>query len=115
MDTGVYPAVNQIELNVNSFRVDRVKYCQSKGIHVQGYSPLGKGEVDNKILNQIAAETGMDQMEIAISYLTSQNISIVNKSSKLERIQENLKACEIILPKQFIDRLYMANKSEPSY
>lgn len=119
--TGVYPAMNQIELSANNFREDRVVYNKSKDIAVQAWSPMGDLEenLNNKTLLSISKKHKTDVPSILIAFLASQNIEVVVKSSSPERVIANKKALKIKLTKQEIERIRKLNtykiKASESY
>lgn len=109
--TGVKPAINQIELSVNNFREDRVFYNLKEKIEIQAWSPMGdlKSNLKNSLLLKIAQKYKVDIPTILISYISSQNISLIVKSQSPERTINNAKALKIKLTKEEISQIKELN------
>lgn len=109
--TGVYPAINQIELSVNNFREDRVVYNRSKNIEIQAWSPMGdlQANLQNPILKNMAKKYNTDVASILISYLASQGIGLIVKTQNPERVIKNKEAFKLKLSQSDILELKKLN------
>ena len=89
--TNVVPEINQIEMSVTNFRDDRLHYLQKHQIEPQGWSPMGKDIkriLNNDIVVKLASKYNVSAATIAISYLTSQGIVPILKSTTKSHIFE---------------------------
>lgn len=85
------PSVNQIELHPWQQKLEIVKYCRANEITVMGYSPLVKGQrFDDKTLNQIAKKYKKTTAQILIRWSVQHGYITIPKSSKPQRIVENM-------------------------
>lgn len=92
------PAVNQVELNPAWQQKKLIEFCKEKGIHVTAYSPLGgqsrtskiNAVLQSEILKEIAEARGKSVAQISLRWIFEQGASMVAKSMKKERLQENL-------------------------
>lgn len=67
----VTPAVNQIENHPSLPQQEIVDYCQSKGIHITAYSPLGSSGspmLKEKSILEVAEKKGVAPASILLSY-----------------------------------------------
>ncbi|KAJ5660354.1 NADP-dependent oxidoreductase domain-containing protein [Penicillium longicatenatum] len=93
----VVPAANQIEAHPYLQQTDLLKFCQSKGIIVEAYSPLGNNQtgeprtVDDPLVAQVAKETGMDPGPLLASWGVQRGTVVLSKSVTPSRIEANLK------------------------
>lgn len=100
-DTGVTPSVNQIERHPLCQQTELIKFCNSKGIHVTAYSPLGNnlvGEqkiVDYPEVKAIAQQHGVDPAQVLIAWGARGGISVIPKSVTPSRIESNFKEIEL--------------------
>lgn len=93
------PAVNQIELHPFNQQDNLIEYLTQKGIHVTAYSPLGRlGAVEgapsianSPVLQKIAAKHKKTIPQIVIKWGISRtnNISLIPKTTKNSRLEEN--------------------------
>ncbi len=86
----VIPALNQIEYhplwNQDSLR----RYCQKNGIVVQAYAPLARGAYMKKdVLTKIAERHFRSVSQIGLRWLLQKGISVIPKTSQLDRLLEN--------------------------
>ncbi len=90
MESSTVPAVNQVEFSPYLYQRDLLEFCRSKDIQLEGYSPLGKGEIlSAPELVFLAQEYSKTTAQILIRWALQHNIVTIPKSSNKNRIQEN--------------------------
>lgn len=98
-ETGVRPAVNQIELHPWFPQEDAVAYHRERGIIVEAWSPLGRGNgvADDPAIGRIAAEHGVTPGEIVLAWHAARGVVSTPRSADPERQRRNLAASQIAL------------------
>lgn len=100
----VAPHVNQIEIHPFLPNTELVKYCFSKNIMPQAYSPLGSqnqvpttGErvSENKTLNDIATKGGNTLAQVLIAWGLRRGYVVLPKSGNPARMESNFKSIEL--------------------
>ncbi|XP_021940366.1 aldose reductase-like isoform X2 [Zootermopsis nevadensis] len=97
----VKPANLQIECNPYLTQKKLINFCQSRGIEVTAYSPMGSPDspylkagmprlLEDPGLHQVAHRVGKSVGQVVLRYLVQQGISAVPKSVTKSRIQENI-------------------------
>lgn len=89
----VMPMVNQIEVNPFYQRFDEVEKLTGQGIAVQAWAAFAEGKNDifnNPVLVQIAQKYGKTPAQVITRWLVQRGIVALVKSSRIERMQENL-------------------------
>ncbi|KAF8303386.1 Aldo/keto reductase [Clavulina sp. PMI_390] len=95
--TGIKPAVNQIEIHPYFSQPGLVEYCQSEGIHVMAYLPMGgRPSVARLLADPVIKELtekypGTTPANIVLNWGVGRGYSVIPKSVKQERISSNLK------------------------
>ena len=90
-ETGVAPAVDQIQLSPALPRAEIRAYLAEQGIATQGWSPLGRpeGVPDAPIVAALAAKYGRTPAQIILRWHVQQGISAIPKSADPRRQREN--------------------------
>ncbi|MEO0969844.1 MAG: aldo/keto reductase [Cyanobacteria bacterium J06639_18] len=104
-ESGVVPAVNQVELHPYNPQEELFAYCSDKEIHLTAYSPLGSGDrpeflrhkgespvLENEVVKVTAAEEGLTPAQLLIAWAIDRGTSVIPKSANPGRIAENLAA-----------------------
>ena len=88
--SAVVPAVNQIEFSPYLYLQEELQHCREKGIQLQGYSPVARGAKfkDSKLV-QLAEKYGKSPAQMMIRWQLEHGVSVIPKSSNLQRLQEN--------------------------
>lgn len=88
--SSVVPSVNQIEFNPYLNLKELQEYCSTKGIQVESYSPLTKGQrlSDPKLL-RLAEKYHKTPAQVLIRWVLEKEMIVIPKSSRRERIVEN--------------------------
>jgi len=89
----IMPQVNQIEINPFHQRQAQVEALQAEGIIVEAWAPFAEGKNDifhNPVLMQIGAQYGKTVAQVILRWLVERNIVALAKSTKPERMAENL-------------------------
>jgi 2,5-diketo-D-gluconate reductase A len=97
-ETGVVPAVNQIELHPCFQQTDLRAFHVSQGIVTQSWSPLGQGRLLRQPeIARIAARHGKTPAQVIVRWHIDCGLSAIPKSSRPERIEENFEVFDFRL------------------
>ncbi|MFJ5957646.1 aldo/keto reductase [Paenarthrobacter sp. NPDC092416] len=98
-ETGVVPAINQVELHPFFNQADLRGFNASKGILTQAWSPLGQGGelLENATVAGIAAKHNATPAQVVIAWHLAIGNVVIPKSVTESRIQENFAALNVTL------------------
>ncbi|MFV0429173.1 MAG: aldo/keto reductase [Arachnia sp.] len=89
-ETGVRPAVNQIELHPTFQAHDLINQTTDLGIVVESWSPLGQAkDLDNPTIASIAADLGVTPAQVIIRWHLDRGFVVIPKSADPGRIRAN--------------------------
>lgn len=93
-DCSVIPAVNQVELHPCLPQEDLKAFCDSKGITVTAYSPLGQFQTvlhSDPTIRSIAAKHGLEaNAQIVLSWAVQRGIAVIPRSENIDRMKANI-------------------------
>ena len=97
-ETGVAPAVNQIELHPRFQQKALRAFHDEHGIRTKSWSPLGRGSLlgDPAIVG-IAAKHGKTPAQVVIRWHLDSGLIVIPKTVRLERMKENIGALDFRL------------------
>jgi diketogulonate reductase-like aldo/keto reductase len=82
---------NQIELHPFLDQSKVIEACRRHGMAVVAYSPIARGQVKgNKVLAHIGKAHGKTAAQVSLRYLVQQGIVVIPRTSRRERLAENL-------------------------
>ena len=96
----VMPQANQIEINPFQQKNEAVVALQAEGIAVEAWAPFAEGKNDifhNPVLSKIGAKYGKSVAQVITRWLVERGIIVLAKSTKPERIAENLNVFDFAL------------------
>jgi diketogulonate reductase-like aldo/keto reductase len=94
----VVPAVNQIELHPTFQQRELAAKCRSHGIAVEAYSPLGQGrDLNSGTVLALASKYDATPAQIVLAWHLGRGNVVIPKSTRKERIRENLASAAIQL------------------
>ncbi|MDR0810677.1 MAG: aldo/keto reductase [Paludibacter sp.] len=104
-DTGITPAMNQVEVHPYFKQNDLLAYCKAKNILVTAYSPLGSSRLlkrgtplyDEPILVEIAEKHSATPSQVMLAWGIERGYAVIPKSTNRERIIENFGALNVEL------------------
>ena len=98
-ETGVVPAINQIELHPFFNQAELREFHASKGILTQAWSPLGQGGelLESAVIGQIAAKHNATPAQVVIAWHLAVGNVVIPKSVTESRIRENYAALDVSL------------------
>ena len=98
-ETGVRPAVNQIELHPYFPQEEAVAYHREKGILIEAWSPVGRGVsglTDPAVL-QAARRLDVSPVEAVLAWHVARGVVPLPKSADPRRQRANLAAADLVL------------------
>ncbi|GHT83856.1 oxidoreductase [Betaproteobacteria bacterium] len=110
-ETGVVPAVNQIELHPDFQQEELQAFHAKHGILTQSWSPLGQGALlKNGLVRKIAAKHGKTAAQTVIRWHLDAGLLVIPKSVHAERIQENFAVFDFKLDADDLKQLAALNQ-----
>ena len=89
----IAPQVNQIEINPFQQQSDSIKTLQDEGIAVEAWAPFAEGKngiFKNSVLKSIGDKYQKSIAQVIIRWLVEQDVIVLAKSVKPERMAENI-------------------------
>jgi len=112
-ETGVTPAVNQIELHPRFQQRDKREFHASHGIAIESWSPLGSGRLlDDPTLGAIAEKHGKSIAQTIIRWHLQQDLIIIPKSAHRDRIAANLDVFDFELDADDFEKITALDSSD---
>jgi 2,5-diketo-D-gluconate reductase A len=97
-ETGITPAVNQIELHPRFQQRALAAYNQAHGIVTQSWSPLGQGDVlKDETVRGIAERLGATPAQVVIAWHLAHGFSVIPKAGDLDHLRDNAAAADVRL------------------
>jgi 2,5-diketo-D-gluconate reductase B len=91
---------NQIEVHPFIDQSKVVAACRRHGMAIVAYSPVARGGVKgDKVLAKIAAAHGRTAVQVALRFLVQQGIVVIPRTSRVERLKENIAIFDFALSK----------------
>ena len=116
-ETGVAPALNQIELHPSLTQARMRAVNKQLGIVTQSWTPLGRGDsFDAPAIRDAAARTGRTVAQVILRWHIQHGLSVIPKSEKPERLAENFDVLDFTLtPEEMaaIDALDRGHRTGP--
>jgi diketogulonate reductase-like aldo/keto reductase len=81
---------NQIEMHPFLDQSKVVATCRAHGMAIVAYSPIARGGASkHAVLARIGAHHGKSAAQVSLRYLVQQGITVIPRSSRVERLSEN--------------------------
>lgn len=116
----IKPVMNQIELHPYNTQTFLVEYCQSQGVEITAYSPLGRlGTVnipgmkltEEKVVMALAEKYQKTATQILLNWAVSRKTIAIPKSVNAGRIAENIAIFDFELSEDEVKSLTALNKN----
>lgn len=107
----VMPVVDQVEFSPYLFLKDLLYECKEKGIVLQAYSPLVRGQkLNDPKLVEIAEKYNKTPAQIILRWAIQLGVSTIPKSSNAKRLQENFDIWDIEISQEDMECLCQLNE-----
>lgn len=111
----IKPMVNQMETHV--FQQQKVlrKYLDKFDTRLMSWSPMARGEnnfFNNEVLKSIGNKYNRTVAQIALRFLTQENVIVIPKSTHKERMKENFDILDFELSSEDMETLRKLDKGE---
>jgi 2,5-diketo-D-gluconate reductase A len=106
-ETGVTPAVNQVELHPYFPQAEQRAADEGHGIVTQAWTPLGRKTdlLDNRVLGEIGTKHGRSPAQVVLRWHTQIGTAPIPKSATPERFRSNLDIFDFELDQDDLDRI----------
>ena len=113
-ETGVTPAINQIEIHPYWVQERMVKANQERGILTEAWSPLGRGSdaLKEAVITELAEKYGKTTAQVILRWHAQRGIIPIPKSRNLQHQRENLAIFDFELTQTEIERINLLEKAD---
>lgn len=99
----ITPQINQVETHVFQQQKEARKYMEKYGVQPQSWGPFAEGKNDfftNETLGGLAQKHGKTIAQVALRFLIQENVVVIPKSVRKERMAENFKVFNFTLEEE---------------
>ncbi len=87
----IKPMVDQLELHIGYMQQYAVDYCRANDIHVQAWSPVGRGRLnEDETVLKFARKYEVSPQKLMLKFLIQQGISVIPKANNPVNMKNNL-------------------------
>ncbi|GAA1979539.1 aldo/keto reductase [Isoptericola halotolerans] len=106
-ETGVVPAVNQVELHPYFPQAEQRSYDAKRGIVTEAWSPIGRANemLQDPVLARIADARGLSVPEVILAWHAHLDVVPLPKATAPERQRQNLAAIDLELTDDDVDAI----------
>jgi 2,5-diketo-D-gluconate reductase A len=99
LETGLVPAIDQIELHPQFQQRPATSLAAQHDIAIEAWGPLGQGKVDysSGVIGEIASRLGVSWAQVVLAWHLSARRIVFPKSNRRERMEENLASASVQL------------------
>ena len=111
----IKPMVNQMETHVFQQEKTLRKYMDKFNTQLMSWSPMARGEnnfFNNEIIRSIGDRYNKTVAQVALRFLTQENVIVIPKSIHKERMKENFEIFDFELSKDDMETLRSLDKGE---
>ncbi len=111
----IKPMVNQMETHIFQQEKTLRKYTDKYNTQLMSWSPMARGEnnfFNNKVLKSIGDKYNKTVAQVALRFLTQENIIVIPKSVHKKRIKENFEIFDFELSNDDMETLRSMDKGE---
>jgi diketogulonate reductase-like aldo/keto reductase len=106
-------ACDQVEYHPYLDQTKVLDACARHGMAVVAYSPIAKGRIKNdQTLAQIGQAHGKTAAQVCLRWLVQQNVSAIPRTSKIERLSENIDIFDFALSEQEMRQISQMGSAE---
>ena len=112
-ETGLVPAVNQIEVHPYFTNEDARAASIRHGVEVESWSPIAKGKViDDAVIGEIAAAHGKTPSQVTLRWHIERGDIVFPKSMREERMRENFDIFDFTLTDDQVNAISALDQGE---
>ena len=92
-----------------------VEFCKNQSIAVVAYCPLGRATKEilaEPVLNEIATNKNKTVAQVLLRWLIQRDIVVIPKTSKTNRLSENINIFDFQLNDEEMRRIFSLNKNQ---
>ncbi len=111
-------AVNQIETNPFNQQIDAQKFLQENNVQTEAWAPFAEGKNNifkNELLLSIAVKYNKSIAQVILRWLTQRGIVALSKSTRKERMEENLNVLDFELSTQDMEAIKTLDTKTSSF
>lgn len=102
----IVPMLNQLEIHPGNMQEAAVRYCQEKGIFVQAYRPIGRGQLfEDVLLKELAEKYQVSIPKLCLRYEYQRGFAAIPKASTREKMMDNLNLFDFEISKTDMYRI----------
>lgn len=114
----VTPAVNQIEINPFQQQVEAIEALKAEGIQPEAWAPFAEGKngiFTNEVLTSIGKKYNKSVAQVIVRWLVENDIVVLAKSTKPERMAENIDVFDFQLTEEDKEAIATLNVGESQF